>query len=156
MTFLCDMCGYKGEVDKNDPKYLMIFDLKMKDQIPEQYISSLREFQFCSKCRKLLLGFINTKRVENDLNPVIEHSKTTYLDTWLSMSADKKQYIYASVYDAKINGPMSSPSGKASLERLYAKVKDSWTDDDNLLLGYCRDKQDLPWSIKTYEKERKI
>lgn len=68
----CDMCGYKGKVDKNDPKYLMMFDLKMKDQIPEQYVSSLRVFQFCSKCRKLLLGFIDTKRVENELNPISE------------------------------------------------------------------------------------
>lgn len=75
---LCDMCGYKGEVDKNDPKYLMMFDIKMKDQIPEQYVNSLRELYICSKCRKLLLGFIDAKRTENGLNPILEH-KNTYV-----------------------------------------------------------------------------
>ena len=151
----CDICGYKGEVDKNDPKYLVMFDLKMKDQVPEQYVNSLRELQFCSKCRKLLLGFIDTKRIENGLNPILEHKNTTFLDTWKAMSNEKKAFVRLNVEDAQINGTTSSPEGKATMEHGYNSLKEKLTDDEISLLGYCRDKQDLPWSIKTYEKEKK-
>ena len=71
MNIYCDMCGYKGEVSKSDPKYLMIFDLKMKDAVPEQYVNSMGEYHICSKCRKDLLAFIDTKRAENNLSVII-------------------------------------------------------------------------------------
>lgn len=154
MNIYCDMCGYRGEVDKSEPKYFMLFDLKMKEHIPEQYVNSLGEFQFCSKCRKDLIAFINKKRSDNALLPVMEYEHDTFLQTWISMSNKKKAYVYEHVRDARINGFTSSPSEKANLESTYWKVKDNLTDDDLFLIGYCRDKQDLPESIKRYEKNK--
>lgn len=43
----------------------------------------------------------------------------TFLETWKKMSSEKKAYVYCRIKDAKMNGPSSSPSGKASMERLY-------------------------------------
>jgi len=151
----CDICGYKGEVDKNDPKYLAMFDLKMKEQIPEQYVNSLGELYFCSKCRKDLIQFINIKRAEHNLLPILQYEHVSWLEIWKSMSNEKKGYIYAHMCDAQTNGFSSSPSGKANMERLHSSLTEDLTDDELLLLGYCRNVQDLPESIKRYEKEKK-
>lgn len=153
-TMVCDICGYNGLVDKSDSKYLMLFDFKMKEQIPEQTITSLGEFCFCSKCRKDLFMFINAKRTEHKLLPIMQYEHVTFLETWKAMSNEKKAYIYRHVNDAKMNGFASSPTGKANMERLHKSLIEDLTDDETLLLGYCRNIQDLPESIKRYEKEK--
>lgn len=78
----------------------------------------------------------------------------TFLETWKNMSSEKKSYILAHVRDAKMNGPSSSPSGKANLEWLHNSLTEDLTDDELLLLGYCRNIQDLPELIKRYEKDK--
>lgn len=156
MHMVCDMCGYNGLVDKSEPKYLMLFDFKIKEQIPEQTTTSLGEFYFCSKCRKDIFMFINARRAEHKLLPIMQYEHNTFLETWKTMSSEKKAYIYSHVNDAKMNGFTSSPIGKASMERLHNKLlTEDLTDDEELLLGYCRNIQDLPESIKRYENLRR-
>lgn len=155
MHMVCDMCGYNGIVDKSEPKYLMLFDFKIKEQIPEQTTTSLGEFYFCSKCRKDLIMFINAKRTEHKLLPIMQCEHITFLETWKAMSNEKKAYIYCHVNDTKMNGFESSPTGKANMEWLHKSLTEGLTDDEELLLAYCRNIQDLPESIKRYENLRR-
>lgn len=78
----------------------------------------------------------------------------TFLETWKNMSSEKKAYVYCHINDAKMNGSSSSPSGKAHMEWLHNSLTEDLTDDELSLVGYCRGIQDLPETIKRYEKEK--
>ena len=67
MTILCDMCGYNGEVSKNDPTVSYLIDITYSERAPEMRTTLDRQYCICSKCRKSLLLFINSKRSENKL-----------------------------------------------------------------------------------------
>ena len=72
MTMLCDMCGYNGEVSKNDSTISLLFDITYSEKAPEMRTTLGRQYCICSKCRKSLLCFINSKRSENKLTLLVD------------------------------------------------------------------------------------
>lgn len=70
VDIFCEMCGYEGKIDKSEPKYITFFDIKYVDDPPKASVHWNGEGYICSKCRKELLMFINTKRSEHQMKPI--------------------------------------------------------------------------------------